>query len=495
MAYAADSKGIIDYSQKPLIGKLDDDISVFSEIFTDDVTFVHRSFYCLSSPEVKCVVLYLDGMINTKTINDNIIEPVVQGNLMVSERLWDDIMSGTIRANDVKEKSDIGELVKALLYGDAIILLEGYAKGMIANAKGFATRSISEPDDEKSIRGPREGFTEALMLNSSLIRRKIQTSDLKFKPKSFGARTSTRAFLCYLDSLVDKRILADLEKRLEMVQIDGVLDANYIQEFIKDSPRSLFEMVGNTEKPDIAAAKILEGRIAIMLDGTPIVLTVPNLFVENLQAADDYYTNFYYGSIGRILRMSGFLLTISAPALYVALIAFHPEMIPTSLMLSLARSINQSPFPTVLECIGMLIVFEVLRETGIRTPDKIGQALSVVGALIVGQAAVEARIVSAPVVIVVAFTGITGLMVPRMSGAVIALRFALIVISALLGFYGYLLGMVALLLYLGSLKSFGIDYTSQMYSADWSEMRDIYVRSPLTLMKDRPLFMSSDQKR
>jgi len=495
LSYSADKKGTIQYSQPGLSEDLGTSLAIFEEIFTDDVTFQLREFSCRSDNRVRCATLYLDGMISSRIINEDIIQPITLAHLENTPGLFQTILTSVIVGGEITQESDMDSIIKALLYGDTILLVHGFAQAIVVGSKGFTVRSISEPDDEKSLRGPREGFTESVMMNASMVRRKLQTSDLKFKSRTFGTRSNTRAFICYLDSLVDKGILAELEARLDRICIDGALDINYIQEHIKDSPRSIFKTCGNTEKPDVVAAKLLEGRVAIILDGTPIVLTVPYLFIENLQVTDDYYTNFYYGNIGRILRILGFFITISAPAVYVSLVSFHPEMIPTGLMLSIAAANSKVPFPTVVECMGMLAVFEILRETGIRTPNKIGSALSIVGALIVGQAAVEARIVSAPVVIIISLTGITGLMVPRMSGAVIFLRFALIAAAACLGFYGYFLALITLFFYITGLDSFGVDYSSQLFSYNPAHLKDIYLRPSMSRMNTRPLTFNNDVER
>ena len=495
MSCLADKTGNIDYGKFSLSEDIEASLSIFQEIFSEDSTFQYRYLGNRSNSGVRCAVLFLDGMCDTRIINEDIIEPIISAVLESAPNLTQKILDTVIAGNTADKDSDIQKLVDGILSGDTVVLVHGDTSAIIVNSKGFVLRSISEPDDEKSLRGPREGFTESLMLNTSMLRRKLQTSDLKFKSKSFGSRSNTKAFLCYLDSLVDRNILAELERRLDAIAVDGVLDVNYIQEHIKDSRHSVFKTCGSSEKPDIVAAKLLEGRVALILDGTPIVMTVPYLFIENLQVADDYYTSFYFGTISRLLRVLGFMITISVPAIYVALIAFHPEMIPTSLLLSMSAAVSKVPFPTVVECVGMLLVFEVLRETGIRTPNKIGQALSIVGALIVGQAAVEARIVSAPVVIVVALTGITGLMVPRLTGAVIAIRFLFITAAACLGFYGYILALLVLFFYVTSMKSFGVDYTSQLFTYNPAQLKDIYIRAPMPLIRSRPLWLSQDSER
>lgn len=491
---ATDRTGRVDYSALALSTGLSQNMTLFQEIFSEDATFQFRPVSSRAQPGLRCALLFLDGMVDSRVINDGMLLPITTVQLSGLPRL-EPLLDAVITGASTKRAEDVRTLAEAILAGDTVVLLDGEAAGGVVSTRGFALRGISEPDDERSLRGPREGFTEALMTNASMLRRKLQTSDLKFKACTFGTRSNTRAFLCYLDSLVDRDILAELERRLDTVVIDGALDVNYLIERIRDARWSIFKTCGSTEKPDIAAARLLEGRIALILDGTPIVMTVPYLFVENLQAPDDYYTSFYFGSVGRLMRFFSFWLSISAPAIYVSLVAFHPEMIPTSLMLSIAAALSKVPFPTVLECIGMQMLFEILRETGIRMPSKFGQALGIVGALIVGQAAVEARIVSAPVVIVVALSGITGLMVPRLGGAVLILRLFLVTAAAWLGFYGYFLALLVILFYLTGVKSFGVDYTSQLFSYNPQHLKDIYIRAPIPFMTSRPLWLSRDTER
>ncbi|MDF2568055.1 MAG: spore germination protein, partial [Oscillospiraceae bacterium] len=277
--------------------------------------------------------------------------------------------------------------------------------------------------------------------------------------------------------------------------IDALLDSNYIAEYIKDAPYSPFKTVGISEKPDVIAGKLLEGRIAIIVDGSPVVLTVPFLIIENFQTADDYYLNFYFASIARILRILGFFLSISVPAVYVSLVTYHREMLPTPLALSIAQARQGVPLPTFVECFVMLLVFEIIRETGIRMPSNVGQALSVVGALVIGQAAVQAKFISAPMVIIVALTAITGLINQQIQGISILSRFALLCVSGIMGLYGYMFGIIILIIHLLGVRSFGVDYTSQMLAYNSQGMKDIYVRSFWKKMKTRPYFETKDNVR
>ncbi|HML49589.1 MAG TPA: spore germination protein, partial [Clostridia bacterium] len=320
------------------------------------------------------------------------------------------------------------------------------------NTKAFPTRAITEPDSEKNLSGPREGFTETMMQNLSMLRRRARTNDFKIRHMTFGRRTQTCASICYFDGVVNRRALEALLQRLEKIDIDGVLDSNYLTEIIRDHRFSLFRTIGYTERPDVVIGKLLEGRIAILLDGTPDVLTLPYLFVENFQSSEDYYLSFYYTSFSRMLRMLGFILTVMVPGLYIAVVAFHHEMLPSPLLINITAERQSVPLPAAVEAFVMLIVFDILRETGIRMPTNIGQALSIVGALVIGQAAVEAKLVAAPMIIVVAMTGITNLLVPKLNAPIIYLRLFVLLMSSMFGFFGLTISMSVILMHLLTLN-------------------------------------------
>jgi len=485
--------GKVSYAEFSLSKDLTKNIEMMRQIFKNDDTVIFRQFKNQSNPSIQCYAVFIDGMTDTYIINEHIVKPITESEIMSPN----DIEPKIIWGNEVTKSSKIDELVKALLYGDTLIFIDKIDEVIIMNSKGFEVRSITEPDDERVLRGPREGFTESIMVNLSLIRRKIQTSDLKFSYQTFGTRTNTKACICYLDSLVDKRILKDLENRLQQIEQsrDGYLNDHYIEELIRDSPYSIFKTTGSTEKPDVVAAKLLEGRIALVMDGTPIVLTVPYLFIENFQSADDYYTSFYYASVGRLMRLASFIFTVSISAIYVSLVAFHKEMIPTPFLLSIASATRGVPFPDIVEIFILTGMFEVLREAGVRMPNKVGQALSIVGALVIGQSAVEAKIISAPMVIVVAISGITGLMVPRLAGAVIVLRLIALMSAAFLGLFGYFFFLIGLTIYLVQLQSFGVSQTSGFLSSHLQGLKDIYIRAPQKFLNTRPTAIAVDQER
>ena len=278
---------------------------------------------------------------------------------------------------------------------------------------------------------------------------------------------------------------------IQSLDIDGILDSNYITEQIRDHPCSIFKTTGATERPDVVAARLLEGRIAIVVDGTPVVVTVPYLFSENFQSDEDYYLNYIISSVGRVLRYLCFFMSISIPAIFIAAATFHKELLPTSLALSVTQLRGGVPFPPFAECLLLIFIFEILKETGVRMPQSLGHALSIVGGLVVGQAAVEARIISAPMLIVVALSGISGLMVPRLKGAVFYLRLIFVILSALFGLYGYIAGVALMLIHIFDLSSFGTSYTVSLADAGLQSLKDTFWRAPWSKMRTRPLFNSN----
>ncbi len=475
---------------------LSENINLIKAIFKNDHTLITRSIETPCDPVIKYCLVYCDGMVNNKLINDDIIRPLLEYKPEKKQPDLMDVIAKQVTLSDSVDKvTELEKIVQGIVYGDSILFANGQNEALILNTKGWGTRSVSEPDNEKVLRGPREGFNEALLMNLSMLRRKIRTPDLKMEFQTFGTRSNTQGCICYLEGVVNSEVLAELKKRLKTFSIDGILDANYIVEFIRDAPYSPVKTVGITEKPDIVAAKLLEGRVALFLDGTPVVITVPHLFIEHFQSDDDYYLNYYFASIGRFLRLFAFFVATSLPALYVALTTFHQEMLPIPLFMSISQARQGVPFPTVLESVLILIVFEMLRESGVRMPGSMGQALSIVGALVIGQAAVAAKIVSAPMVIIVGFTGISGLMVPRIKGADILLRFILLGLSSMLGLYGYMFGMLGFLTHIFSLSSFGIPIMSSIYTNGPQDRKDIFFRAPWWNMKKRPKYISPNTTR
>lgn len=458
-------------------------------LFEGDNTFVAR---VTESPSgLRCAVFFLDGMVNNLAINQSIIRPLVAFDGSYTNA--DTLARTVIQINDSRVETDPDSMLSSLLYGDTVILTEGDARPVVVNTKGFSVRSSSEPDNEKVLRGPREGFTEAFMPNLALIRRRLNDPRLKFSFERMGERTHTVVCVCYLKGVTDDRLVRETRRRLDACDLDGILDANYLAECIRDERASPFPTLGTTERPDVVVARLLEGRLAILVDGSPVVLTAPCILQECFQANDDYYLSTQQAGLSRVLRVAGFFLSVSIPALYAALLYFHPELLPTRLLLAVAAAQKGVPLPPIWEIMLLLIVFEVLKEAGTRTPGVIGSTMSIVGGLVLGQAAVSARFISAPAVIIVAVSAVTGLTVPKLQAAALTARFALLACAALFGLYGLCFGLSLMLLHLCALTSCGTPYLLNLLPRVTPSREDRWLRAPWFRMRKRR-FLAKKEK-
>jgi spore germination protein KA len=481
--------------QTPVLTRsLESNISLFESTFAGDEMLIVRRFQNKYLAAAKCCILYFDGMVTSEILNENIIQPVLSTNLtdeISSDNLLEELQYKVIVSNNVKSTDDMNSIISSVVYGDTIFLLEGYDKALIISTKGWKTRAVSEPESTKVVRGPREGFTESIELNLSLLRRRIRSSDLKFKFMEIGERTHTKTCICYIKGLALEDIVSELERRLDEIKIDGIIDSGYIQELIRDAPFSPFETVGASERPDVIAAKLLEGRIALFVDGSPFVLTAPFVIAESTQANEDYYNNYILGSINRLLRTAAAIFAVSLPAIFLSLVTYHQEMLPTPLLLSISAAREGVPFPTSLSLYAMFTVFDILREAGTRMPAPIGQAVNIVGTLVLGQAAVEARLVSAPVVIITAASGIATLMNINLLGATILIRFFFLLCASVLGIYGYFFGLIILLIHLLNIRSFGVPYLLGLSAVKNHKGQDMWIRAPWWTMTARPRILAA----
>ncbi|MGX1375155.1 spore germination protein KA [Priestia megaterium] len=434
---------------------------------------------------LKAAVIHLDGLADENIINENIMTPLIQwlkeSNQVVTVKEIEEQIPQILTVSQLTIKENWHEFMSAVLTGDTVILLNGSSKIFIGNTKKLQSRAVTEPTSQTVVRGPKDSFTENLRTNTSLIRARIQDSNLRLESMKIGSVTQTDIGIMYIQGNADKRIVEEIKERLKEIKVDGVLESNYIEEFIRDDSTTIFPLLLNTERPDAVVGNLLEGRIAIIVQGTPFVLIAPAIFSQFFQSPEDYYQNYYIASFLRILRFGSFFLSMYASAIYLALITHHQGLIPNTLMVSLMAQRERVPFPAIVEMVVMELAFEMLREAGIRMPRAIGPAVSIVGALILGQAAVEAGFVSAAVVIIVAISAISNFTLPSTSivNAARGFRFILILISAFIGLYGILLMTLCIWLHISSLRSFGIPYFSPFAPFDFKEQKDTLVRFSL----------------
>ncbi|RZT23742.1 spore germination protein [Fictibacillus sp. BK138] len=443
----------------------------------------------------KAVLVYLNGLVDKMIIShffENISRPefLIEHSEFLTEKVEaSDFMKQFFApANKVNEIQLYKEVVTAILAGNAVLLVDSISHALVINAKGWRDRDVSESATENVVRGPKEAFTENIQTNTALVRRKIKDPRLWLEKKEIGNITQTSVSVMYIHSIANDKIVKEVHERLDKIDIDGILESNYIEEFIQDEVYTPFPTVFNTERPDVVAAALLEGRIAIFIDGTPFVLLVPALFTHFFQAAEDYYQRWDISTLLRLLRVTAYFISLLGPSAYIAVINFHQEMLPTPLLISLAAQREGVPFPALIEALIMEVTLEILREAGLRLPKAIGQTVSIVGALVIGQAAVEAGIISAAMVIVVSITAISNFILPayNMGIAVRILRFLFMFLAGSFGLYGIAAGIFALALHLCSLRSFGIPYMEPLAPYIASDMKDTLWRKPRWKLVTRP---------
>lgn len=434
----------------------------------------------ITKSNIKAIVCYMEGFIDRSLLDRDIIKPIII-NLDNPKNL-----KSILYVTGMEKKMDLGEIADKLNYGSIALFLDGINYSYTINLNKWEKRTIAEPEAEAVVRGPKEGFIEDISVNKVMLRRKIRNNNLVFEDQILGEQTKTKISIAYIHGIVNKDVLSEVKSRICKIDIDGVLESGYIQQLIEDNPASLISTISDTQKPDVVAGKLLEGRVAVFCDGTPHVLTIPKFFVEDIQTSEDYYTRTYYANFLRSLRVLSLFLSIILPGFYVALQTFHQEMIPTVLLITMAGAREGVPFPAIIEAFSMVLMLELIKESGTRLPRAVGSAVSIVGALVLGQAAVEAGIVSAPMVIVVAVTAISEFAVSGLSEAIILYRFILILLGGFMGLYGITCALVVMVVQAISLDSFGVPYGFPLSPSDKEGLKDSIIRFPLFRLIFRP---------
>ncbi|QMV42130.1 spore germination protein [Cohnella cholangitidis] len=437
--------------------------------------------------------VYIDDLVDQLTVNQMLLHPIMAEmggqSSPTSPNEWFRILKNRVLAvGQVDEIQTLDEALTSMLEGSTLIFLQGCPVAMSAGTSGGDKRSVEEPSSQTVIRGPKESFTETIKTNVSLLRRRIKSPDLRVEKKQLGKQTKTQIVLVYLKGIAKDSIVQEMHARLDRIDTDSILESGYIEEFIQDAAVSPFPTIENTERPDAAAAGILEGQIAVIVDGTPFVLLAPVSFVRFFQSSEDFYQRYDIATFLRLIRYVAFFVSTLLPSLFIAITTYHQEMLPTPLLISLAAQREGVPFPAIVEGLLMEITFEVLREAGVRMPRVIGPAISIVGALVLGQAAVQAGLVSAAMVIVVSFTAIANFVIPAINMAIAArlIRFGMMILAGTLGLFGIMSGMMVILIHLAGLRSFGVPYLAPLSPFVWTNWKDTFVRAPMWAMKKRP---------
>lgn len=429
---------------------------------------------------VPVCILFCEGQTDTNQMANLIFRPINSiGNEKKLEpaRVMEIMQSELLLAGEQHQVDDYEQLAAMIMGGFCVILADGVTHGIAIGVQGFEKRSVSEPSTHVNLRGSRESFVEAVRTNMSMLRRRIKSPDLVFKLSTVGSLSNTDICLCYIENKVSRELLGDIERRLENLPLSAILEGGYIQPFLEEKGSLIFDEAGITERPDTLAAKLYEGRVGILVDGTPFALIIPRLFTENFQTLDDYTQKPIYATIIRALRYLAFAASVLLPGFYVAIANFHPELIPNSLLLNLAASIQITPYNLLTECLLIHIFYEIMREAGLRMPSNLGHAVSIVGGIVIGDIVVSAGLIGAPLVLIVAVSSIASFIVPDLYNSIVVMRFAFIIAGGMWGLFGItILGML-FLLKICSMSPYGVPYTSPVSPFSLRGMRDTLIRT------------------
>ena len=457
-----------------------------TKMASEDVTFLE-----VKIGDNNAILVFINDIVDKKAIGELILRPAANFNQPVNEQtLFDAFLSP-----EKKEVLDMDEVISEILLGNALLIADQVDIALSFGLKLFEKRAIAEPPTSTVIKGPREGFVESLPVNVSLMRRKLKTPDLRFENFTVGEYSKTPVALCYINGVADKKLVNIVKKKLQKIKIDAVLDSSYISKLLGEHKISLFKQLGNTEKPDILAAKILEGRVAIFVDGSPIALTVPYLLIEDFQSASDYYNSPYSATAARVLRLFSVLIALFLPALFVSAELFHLQLIPLSFLLTIVNSIKGIPLSPSYEMFLTLLIFEVLNEASVRMPKYVGMVVSIVGGLVLGETAVNAGIISAPTLMIIALSGICIYTVPELEQTFSILRALFLIIAGSSGIYGLLMSILLLFIYLISFENFSTPLCAPFSPLIKEDLKDGFYKGFIEENAMRPRSIKNKNKR
>lgn len=487
-----------------LTGNLEETIEQIRHVFGENADFSMRRFHVFGTHAA--VMFYFSNMIEQSVLNTDILKPLMRKDLeglvgegaLDPEQLKDVLINETLYHSEGKLEARLYKLMEGLLRGQTVVVVEGLDEAFLIGTRNIEKRAIDQPATEQVIRGPREGFIELLGTNIALLRYRLQTPDFQVRTMEIGRKTRSKVAICFMQGVTNPELVEEVMDRLSMIEIDAILDSGYLEQFIEDNHISPFPQVQYTERPDKVAANLLEGRVAIFVDGSPLALVVPTVFNQFYQAVEDYTERFLLMSAIRLARLIALMFSLVFPSLYVGVISFNPELIPTEFAVAVAGGRAGVPFPAVIEVLVIETSMEVLREATIRLPQQVGGALSIVGVLVIGQAAVAAGFASPITVVIIALTTIGSFATPSYNAALALrlLRFPLIVMAGIFGLYGIVVGLILIVNHLLSLKSFGVPYLSPLVPGSFQGMKDLFTRGPLWSLKSRPVFIQpQDQRR
>ncbi|MNB81064.1 Spore germination protein A1 [compost metagenome] len=472
----------------PISEKLDDNKECMNQVFANCSDLIVRKVLIFGS--MPALLVYLGVLTDKQTWDDGFLEPLMQEAatpITSIPQLHEQLRFGFSSIVQPAVILTMTEIAKCIVTGDTILFIEGSAQAFAFSLKDKLHRALDEPSTEAVIRGPRYGFIEKMDINLALIRHRLRTPRLKTEKLSAGSLSRTDITIVYIEGIAEKSVVEEVKRRISGIDMDSILESGYIEELICDHPYSPFPVIQATQRPDMTTGSLIEGKVAVITDGSPMVLILPVTFWFGFQSAEDYYMKFMFATMLRWLRYLFAFFAMALPSIFIAITTFHQEMIPTSLTLSLAAAREVVPFPAIVEALIMEVTFEALREAGVRLPRPVGQTISIVGALVIGQAAVQAGIISATIIIVVSITGISSFLIPNpgMSQAISIIRFPLMLLAATFGLYGLGIGLLVILVHLVNLNSFGVAYMSPLAPISFTGLADTLLRAPWQTLKKR----------
>ena len=457
--------------------------------FSTDVKVREVQFF-----DTQLFIVYIAPLTDNTLLSESVIKPLVEFDEQLEGDVCSFIQEQVLANNEVQEQADINKFVKEILKGRAGIIIDKAGKLLTCDVEKIVVRPIQEPPNSAVIKGPREGFNESIKYNLSLIRHKLPTPDLIIDTFSVGKYTQTQVAVVYLQDIADKGVVKEIERRISKIDIDGIVDSYYISAYLQSKPNSIFKQVGDTEKPDILVSKMLEGRIGIIVDGSPIVLTLPFILIEDLQSSDDYYSQPLKVAFLRILRLIGVVLAVLLPGTYVAIQLYHYKILPTEFLITIMDTTQGIPFTPFTEVLFIVLLFEILYEANLHMPQYMGMALSIVGALILGETAVNAGLVSPPAVMIVALSGLTFYVVPDQASQFSLLRILYVFVGATLGLFGILVLSVWVVSYLSSFDTYRSAYLAPSAPYVGNDMKDFLIKAPLKQMRTRPQSIANNKR-
>ncbi|MDO5392758.1 MAG: spore germination protein [Eubacteriales bacterium] len=448
--------------------------------------------------KVDCLVVYIEVAVSNMMLEDSVIGKLVNHFWEIPpHKMKEFLKNNSLGISDVKELPTMEEAIKAMLAGNAIFFMDGYNKAIKISSKGYPNLGVSEAEREKVLRGSKEGFSDSAKSNSALIRKRIRSTGLKVEEQFVGRRSDTLLHILYIEDLVYEPLLEEIKERLGQFEIDGILDSGMIEQLTEENWLSPFPQFQTTERPDRAAMELLNGRIVLIVDNSPVALLLPTTFNNFLQVSEDKYNRFELVSFLRSLRFAAVVMAMLLPGLYLAVIRFHTQILPGNLILSFAQAREGVPFSAIVELVFLELAFELIREAGVRMPGSLGNAMGIIGGLIIGQAAVEANLVSPIVVMIVALTALGSLAIPNteFSSPFRILKYGFLFLGGFFGLFGMILGMYGLIGHLSGLTSFHIPYLMPYVGRELDRGQgDTIFRKPFYRMKRRPVYANKKNR-